>query len=125
MNERTGKSVDEEQIVKGARTTGDEYVILPPAELEGIQPVRSRALEVEGFVDAGRIDPLWHDRAYYAEPDRGAARAYTLLYRVLADARRAALGRMILRQGAPGPGGATARGSNRVDAVVARGNPRS
>lgn len=99
VNERTGKSVSQEDIVKGARygSAGDEYVVLEPEELERIQPGRSRTLEVEGFVDAAQIDPLWYASTYYAGPDKGATKPYRLLYQALENTGRAGLGRMVMR----------------------------
>lgn len=99
VNERTGKSVSQEEIVKGARYGGadEEYVVLEPEELERIQPGRSRTLEVEGFVDAAQIDPLWYASTYYAGPDKGATKPYRLLYRALENTGRAGLGRMVMR----------------------------
>lgn len=99
VNERTSKSVSQEDIVKGAQygSAGDEYVALEPEELERIQPGRSRTLEVEGFVDAAQIDPLWYASTYYAGPDRGATKPYRLLYQALENTGRAGLGRMVMR----------------------------
>jgi len=99
VNERSGAPVEPEEIVTGAEYGRQEqYVLLEAAELEGIQPVRSKTLPVESFIDSGSVDALWYDATYYAAPDKGADKAYALLYAALSRTGRAGLGRMILSQ---------------------------
>ncbi|MDQ0938483.1 non-homologous end joining protein Ku [Streptomyces sp. V1I1] len=54
VNERTGKEVSLDQIVKGF-DAGEEYVLVEPGELDDIAPGRSQALEIIGFVDWNRL----------------------------------------------------------------------
>lgn len=67
VNERTGEEVAPDDIVKGFET-GEEYVLVEPAELEEIAPGRSKVLEVTGFVDLDTVDPIFFDRTYYLGP---------------------------------------------------------
>ncbi|WP_017613407.1 non-homologous end joining protein Ku [Nocardiopsis salina] len=99
VNESTGEPVSQDDIVKGAQygSDRDSYVVLEPEELERIQPVRSKTLEVEGFVETASIDPLWYASTYYVGPDKGAAKPYRLLCRALTESGRAGLGRMVMR----------------------------
>ena len=54
VNERTGKEVDTDQIVKGYDVGGGDYVILTDEELESAEPERSRLIDITDFVDLGR-----------------------------------------------------------------------
>ncbi|WP_137992741.1 Ku protein [Streptomyces vilmorinianum] len=98
VNERTGKEVDLDDIVKGF-DTGDEYVVVEPEELEEIAPGRSKALEITGFVDLDDVDPIFFDKTYYLGP-RGKeyGKTYRLLEEALARANRAGIATFVMRQ---------------------------
>ncbi|MEE2040058.1 Ku protein [Nocardiopsis sp. CT-R113] len=99
VNEDTGKPVDLADVVKGVQhgPDEDEYVFLEPEDLERIQPGRSKTLEIEGFIRAGDVAPLWFANTYYLGPDKSSAKPYRLLLRALGESGRAGLGRMIMR----------------------------
>src|SRR5690625_637685 len=56
VNEKTGKEVDYDDIVKGYRAESGDYVLLEPQELKEIAPGRSRTVEITDFVAAEEID---------------------------------------------------------------------
>ena len=76
---QTGDEVAFEDIVKGYELTKDRYVVITPDELETLDPVKSRSIDIEDFVDLADIDPVYYDHPYYLVPDKGAAKAYGLL----------------------------------------------
>jgi DNA end-binding protein Ku len=86
VNERTGDEVDYSDIVKGVEVGDGECVMVTDDELEQIAPGRSRALEISGFVDLDRIDPIHFNKAYYLAP---AAEENTKTYALLRDAMAA------------------------------------
>ncbi|MGR4883976.1 Ku protein [Streptomyces sp. LARHCF249] len=97
INERTGKEVALDNIVKGF-DTGDEYVLVEPAELDEIAPGRSQSLDITGFVDLEQVEPIYFDKTYYLGP-RGEeyAKAYSLLVKALAKANRAGVATFVMR----------------------------
>lgn len=98
VNERTGEEVDLDDIVKGY-DTGDEYVLVEPAELDEIAPGRSKVLEISGFVDLDEVDPIFFDRTYYLGPaDKEHGKIYRLLEQALARANRAGIATFVMRQ---------------------------
>ncbi|GGS77234.1 non-homologous end joining protein Ku [Streptomyces cinerochromogenes] len=86
VNERTGKEVDTDRIVKGYEVDEGEYVVVEPEELEEIAPGRSKVIDLAGFVDLRRVEPVYFDRTYYVGP-RG--KEYVQVYELM----RAALDR--------------------------------
>src|SRR3954469_14840685 len=62
VNERTGKEVDFDDIVKGADVGGGDYVLLDAEELDSVAPGRSRSLEIARFVDVDDIDPIYYQK---------------------------------------------------------------
>ena len=83
VNERTGKDVDFEDIVKGLEVAPGEYVVVEPEELDQISPSRSKSIEISGFVDLSDVEPIFFDRTYYLGP---AKEAYAKVYKLIAEA---------------------------------------
>ena len=95
--EGDGKEVPYEKIVKGYEYAPDQYVVLTKEELTELEPQRSRAIEIQDFVDLDDIDPIYFEQPYYLGPDKGAERAYALLVQAMKDARKVAVARFVLR----------------------------
>jgi len=98
VNERTGREVDYDKIVKGHDVGGGEYVIVEQQELADIAPGRSRSLEISRFVDLDEIDPIHFQKTYYLAPaDRENASSYGLLRDALAKTNRAGIASFVMR----------------------------
>jgi DNA end-binding protein Ku len=98
VNERTGKEVDYDDIVKGADVGDDEYVMLDPDELDSVAPGRSKSMEIHRFVDIDTIDPIYYQKTYYLGPGSDeTAKTYALLRDAMAEANRAAIGTLVMR----------------------------
>jgi DNA end-binding protein Ku len=95
--ESDGKEVPYEKIVKGYEYAPDQYVVLGRDELSELEPQRSRAIEIQDFVDLDDIDPIYFEQPYYLGPDKGAARAYALLVQAMKESRKVAIARFVLR----------------------------
>src|SRR3954465_7134082 len=95
--ESDGKEVPYEKIVKGYEYAPDQYVVLSRDELSELDPKRTRAIEIQDFVDLDDIDPIYFEQPYYLGPDKGAARAYALLVQAMKDSRKVAIARFVLR----------------------------
>jgi DNA end-binding protein Ku len=83
--------------VKGYEYAPDQYVVLTREELAELEPQRSRAIEIQDFVDLDDIDPIYFEQPYYLGPDKGAERAYALLVQALKESRKVAVARFVLR----------------------------
>ncbi len=98
VNERTGKEVASDRIVKGFDLGGGEYVILSDEELSAAEPEKSRLVEITDFVDLDDIDPIYFRSTYYLAPEGEAgAKAYALLRQAMLDARKVAIGTLVMR----------------------------
>ena len=95
--EADGEEVAYDDIVKGYEVAPDEYVVITRDELEEIDPKKTRAIEIQDFVDLDDIDPILFNQPYYLGPDKGAERAYALLVKAMEDARKVAIARFVLR----------------------------
>ena len=98
VNERTGKEVDNNDIVRGYDLGGGEYVILSDEELEAAEPEKSRLIEITDFVDLNEIDPVYFRSTYYLAPEGEAAeKAYGLLREVMNSTKKVAIGTVVMR----------------------------
>ncbi|GAA0611616.1 Ku protein [Kribbella sandramycini] len=98
VNERTGREVPFDKIVKGHDLGNGKYVIVEPSELDDIAPGKSRSLEISAFVDLDEIDPIHFQKSYYLGPkDRENASSYALLRDALAKTNRAGIAKFVMR----------------------------
>jgi DNA end-binding protein Ku len=95
--ESDGKEVDYDDIVKGYEFAPDQYVTLTRDELSELDPKKTRAIEIQDFVDLDEIDPIYFEQPYYLGPDKGAEKAYALLVQAMKDAHKVAIARFVLR----------------------------
>jgi DNA end-binding protein Ku len=95
---KEGREVPWEEIAHGF-DVGDACVMLTDAELEGLEPRKTRTIDIDRFVDADDVDPAYLDHPYWLVPNggEGAARAYALLVAVMERSGRMALGTFVLR----------------------------
>jgi DNA end-binding protein Ku len=93
VNERTGREVKPDDIVRGHEVAKGDFVLVTDEELEAVEPGRSRTIEITDFVELAEIDPIYFQRTYYLGPqgDGAAARAYALLLRAMADTGKAGI----------------------------------
>jgi DNA end-binding protein Ku len=98
INERTGREVEYDDIVKGAEVGDDKYVLVDPDELDSIAPGRSRSLEIVTFVDQDEIDPIYYQKSYYLAPaNKESAKTYALLRQAMLASNKVAIGRFVMR----------------------------
>jgi DNA end-binding protein Ku len=93
----TEEEVPYEKIVKGFELTKERYVVVTPEELDSIAPEKTRAIDIEDFVDLEDIDPIFYDHPYYLVPDKGAGKAYGLLLEAMRESGKVAIARVVLR----------------------------
>ncbi len=94
---KDGEVVPRDQTVKGFEFTKDRYVTFTPEELKALEEQSTQAIEVVEFVPIDKVDPVYFDRSYYIGPDKGGAKAYALLSRVMRETGRVALARYAAR----------------------------
>ncbi|MDJ1132184.1 Ku protein [Streptomyces iconiensis] len=97
VNERTGKTVDQDDIVKGYDLGDGEYITVEPEELKEIAPGKSQVIDVSGFVESDEVDPVYFVRAYYLAPGgEGYTKPYELLRKALAESGRIGIATFVM-----------------------------
>lgn len=96
VNKRTGKEIAKEQIVKGVKLQGDDYVVLSDDEIKAAYPQRTQTIQIESFVKAAEVSFVYVEKPYYLAPDGRAERVYALLREALAKAGVIGIARFVL-----------------------------
>jgi DNA end-binding protein Ku len=95
--EGTDEEVPYDKIIKAYEITKDRYVPLSKDELASLDPKKTRAIEVQDFVEIAEIDPIYFDSPYYLGPADGAEKAYSLLAQALEKSGKVAIARFVFR----------------------------
>ncbi len=95
--EGTDQEVPYEEIVKAFEITSGNYVPITRDEMAALAPKKSRAIEVQDFVDLAEIDPIYFDSPYYLGPAEGAEKAYSLLASAMEESGKVAIARFVFR----------------------------
>jgi DNA end-binding protein Ku len=97
VDPQTGEEVPYENIVKGYEIAPDRYVVVEPAELDTLQPKKTKTIEIEDFVELAEIDPIFYDHPYYLAPGPGGAKPYRLLLEAMKETGKVAIARVVIR----------------------------
>ena len=99
VDSETEKPVERRNLVKGYEFRKNTYLLMTNEDLESIKVESSEVMTVEKFVDAGSIDPIYYDAAYYLAPDGTAGRdVYQILREAIGRTGRVALSRVVIGQ---------------------------
>jgi DNA end-binding protein Ku len=98
---RVAAGTDEEgpfgEIVKAFELTPGSYVPIGKEEMAALAPEKTRAIDVQDFVDLEQIDPIYFDSPYYLGPADGAEKAYSLLAAAMQASGKVAIARFVFR----------------------------
>jgi len=96
VNEKTGREVANEHIVKGYLYNND-YVILDEEDFEAADAKKTKTIEILNFTKEEEIDSIYYEQPYYLEPDRSGAKAYTILRDALAESEKVGVTTFVMR----------------------------
>ena len=97
VDSQSGEEIPYEDVVKGYELAPDRFVVIEPAELDTLQPEKTRAIEIEDFVELAQIDPIYYDHPYYLAPGPGGAKPYRLLLEAMRDTGKVEIARVVIR----------------------------
>lgn len=96
VNEKTGKEVKWENIVKGYKYN-DKYVVLDDKDFEKAGAEKSKVIEISDFVNEDDIDGIYFETPYFLVPDKSGERAYALLKEALQKTGKAGVATFVMR----------------------------
>lgn len=95
---KCGESLDKEEIVKGYQYEPEQFVIVEQSDFEKLKLKSTKAIDIEGFVDAKEVHSTLFDTPYFVGPDgEVASKPYSLLCSTLKKTAKMGIGRVVLR----------------------------
>jgi DNA end-binding protein Ku len=94
---REKREVHPEHIIRGYELESGEYVVVHDEELEALEPRKSRDIDLRLFVDAGDIDAVYFERAYFLAPASDSNKAYRLLATTMERLGQAGIATFVMR----------------------------
>jgi DNA end-binding protein Ku len=96
VNEKTGKEVAWENIVKGYKMD-DKYIVLSDKDFEAASAKKTKTIEISDFVKEDEIGSIYYETPYYLEPDKSGTRAYELLRQALLKTGKIGVATFVMR----------------------------
>jgi DNA end-binding protein Ku len=93
----TGKSVPDDDIIRGFEFDKGRYVELEPEDIDRLDVELTHTIDICDFVSIDEVDPIYFRKSYYLLPQEGAEKPYRLLVKALEDTGRAAIAKVVIR----------------------------
>ena len=95
----TEEELSRKDTIKGYEYQKGHYITFTDEDFGGVRVDNSSTMNVEEFVDADTIDPVYFDTSYFLGPDGHAGRdVYAVLRDAIAKTGRVALARVVISQ---------------------------
>ena len=86
-----------EDITKGYEYEKGQYIEITDEDLDKADVELTKTIQIQEFVHEDEIDPLYFDKPYYLEPQKGGERAYALMRDALAQSKRVGIAKVVLK----------------------------
>ena len=90
--------VDRSEVIRGYEYEKGQYVFVTDAEMKKITPHSSKNMEIQAFVKATEVDPIYFDSSYLAMPDKENVKPYVLLVKALSEMDRVGIAKITMHQ---------------------------
>lgn len=81
------KPIPRSEIVKGYEYEKGKYVVVDDEEIKKVAPKTAKVMEIQEFVKADDVDPVFLESSYYMAPDEGGEKPYSLLFSALKETK--------------------------------------
>jgi DNA end-binding protein Ku len=96
--EADGKEVPWKDIVKGYEYDKGKFVVLKEEDFKRVDlEAAAQTIDIMDFVKAEEINPMYFQKPYYLEPQKGGDKAYALLREALRDSGKLGIAKVIIR----------------------------
>jgi len=86
-----------EDITRGYQYEKDQYVEITDEDLDKADVELTKTIQIQEFVNEDEIDPVYFDKPYYLEPQKGGERAYALMRDALAQSKKVGIAKVVLK----------------------------
>jgi DNA end-binding protein Ku len=91
------KEVAWEDLTRGYEYEKGKYIEITEEDLDKADVELTKTIQVMEFVEESEIDPVYFDKPYYLEPQKGGERAYALMRDALAHSGKVGIARVVLK----------------------------
>src|SRR5436190_6394636 len=95
--EADGKEVPWDQIVKGYEYEKGKFVVLHEEDFQRVDVEATQSVDITAFVELEEVDPIYFQKPYYMEPQKGGDRAYVLLREALRDSGKIGIAKVVIK----------------------------
>jgi len=92
-----GAEVPWEEVTRGYEYEKDQYIEITDEDLDKADVELTKTIQIQEFVQEDDIDPLYFDKPYYLEPQKGGERAYALMRDALALSKKVGVAKVVLK----------------------------
>jgi DNA end-binding protein Ku len=86
-----------EEITRGYEFEKDQYIEITDEDLDRADVELTKTIQIQEFVQEEEIDPVYFDKPYYLEPQKGGERAYALMRDALAQSKKVGVAKVVLK----------------------------
>jgi DNA end-binding protein Ku len=86
-----------EEITRGYEYEKERYVEITDEDLDKADVELTKTIAIQEFVQESEIDPVYFDKPYYLEPQKGGERAYALMREALGQSKKVGIGKVVLK----------------------------
>ena len=90
------KPIPRDEIVKGYEYEKGKYVVIEDEDIKKVAPKTAKVMEIQEFVKAGDVDPVYLESSYYMAPDEGGEKPYALLFEALKETKYYAVAKIAM-----------------------------
>jgi DNA end-binding protein Ku len=93
-----GKEVPWEDIVKGYEYEKGKFVVLKTEDFKRVDlEAAAQTIDIMDFVEMEEINPMYFQKPYFLEPQKGGDKAYALLREALRDSNKIGIAKVVIR----------------------------
>ena len=81
------KPIPRTEIVKGYEYEKGKYVVIEDEDIKKVAPKTAKVMEIQEFVKADDVDPVFLESSYYMAPDEGGEKPYSLLFAAMRETK--------------------------------------
>ncbi len=81
------KPIPRSEIVKGYEYEKGKYVVIDDEDIKKVAPKTAKVMEIQEFVKADDVDPVFLESSYYMAPDEGGEKPYSLLFAAMRETK--------------------------------------
>jgi DNA end-binding protein Ku len=95
--EADGQEVPWDQIIKGYEYEKDLFVPMEEKDFERADLQATQTVNIVDFVSLKEIDPIYFDKPYYLQPEKGGSKAYVLLRDTLVETGKVGIAKVVIK----------------------------